>query len=521
MFIYNSVMKFGLLKSLILSVFLAAIIGSPMNHDSALNEKEFNNVSLIQKKEANNAFNNEVDGVENEHLEANVTNYTFTDICASFRITIEYVNATYTDNNYIIGNYGSGDRYQPALFTYVVKRSDGTKETRTSEFEKSQTNNEYDGIGDSLGDDSLTTYIDVDLAYGEEVLYEEGLVVSNIFVYDSDSKTIDFNNKSFIECNYDNLERENYVPIYDLHDFFKLEYTGRSTYSGYSTFSFDATNFGTELYPTISATTHRLYNTYEKNINEGKVYIKSSLYFTGNTSFIFTFKDGSESVITSSNKKQEITNNGVAVLLFEGVDASQVSNIIIDGLSYELALYNTETKADITRTPVQIRFGKIYTYMYDLTDSNGQVAINGNDGTFNINNDLIVGLLWGCTTIVFFGIVTFAYFYLKKKNRNDEFKRMNTKQYWTTATYGYLCIESVLLLITYITIRASVFNNSLTVYNPTDVFIVVFGVASIILVGYFIRYFVVMIKNNIEKRRRDRLNINQDVIDDGTLIVRK
>ena len=97
---------------------------------------------------------------------------------------------------------------------------------------------------------------------------------------------------------------------------------------------------------------------------------------------------------------------------------------------------------------------------------------------------------------------------------------MNTKSYVTTATYGYLCIESLLLLVAFITIRATIFSNALVVFNPTDAYIVFFGVASIILVGYFIRYFTVMVKNNIEKRRRDRLNMNRDLIDDGTLIIR-
>ena len=98
---------------------------------------------------------------------------------------------------------------------------------------------------------------------------------------------------------------------------------------------------------------------------------------------------------------------------------------------------------------------------------------------------------------------------------------MNTKSYATTATMGYLTIESVLLLVVFIVIRSTTFANSLIVYNPTDPYIIVLGVVSIILVGYFIRYFVIAAKNNAEKRRRDKLKINQDVIDDGTLIIRK
>ena len=68
--------------------------------------------------------------------------------------------------------------------------------------------------------------------------------------------------------------------------------------------------------------------------------------------------------------------------------------------------------------------------------------------------------------------------------------------------------------------RATSFANSLAVFNPTDAYIIVLGVIAIITVGYFIRYFAIMTKNHIEKSKREKLKLNQDVIDDGTLIIK-
>ena len=57
------------------------------------------------------------------------------------------------------------------------------------------------------------------------------------------------------------------------------------------------------------------------------------------------------------------------------------------------------------------------------------------------------------------------------------------------------------------------------VYNPLDIIIVIGGIASIILVGYFIRYFAIQFKNLRDLKRNERLKINKNVMEDGTLII--
>lgn len=460
-------------------------------------------------------------GETNTDILVDLRSYSVTELTASFQVLVSFSDDANTVNNYYIGYRGEGNEYLPASLYFNVKTSNGKVEKRSAPIIPVQQNDLYDGLGANLGRTNINTYCDIELAYGEEVLYREGVQLFNIFYYDSTTREVDLTKNSYVDCTYASIDRDRYATNYNSKDYFEMKYTGASNYAGFSAFAFDVQNFGTEKYPTLSTTTARMYSTNEKDIANGISYVKSSLSFGGTTKFVFEFNDGSQKVLTSTNKTSEITNGGHIVLLFEDIDYKDVTNIKIQDLYYQFYIYNTSTHTNLARTNYSIRFGTTYTNMVDLVDSNGQVVVEKGENFYEINNDLIVGLVFGLSTFIFLAIVVPSYFYLKKKNRNDEFKRMNTKAYVTTSIYGYLCIESLLLLTTFVSIRSTVFNNTLNVFNPTDAFIVVFGVMGIILVGYFIRYFVIMFKNNAEKKRRDRLNINKDVIDDGTLIIRK
>ncbi len=507
-------MKFKRLATGFLSLLLGLSICSFTSKSG--NDKNVENDNIVLNNE-----NIENIGTLNEDLEVQLRNYAVTDITASFQVLISFKEDADLTHNYYVGYFGEGEMYLPGSLRFYVEDSNGDIVRRSAPLNKVQELNNYDGIGSSLGSTSLSTFCDIPVAAGETVLFERGVQLFNVFSYDRETRTADFENPTYVDCTYNLIVNDYYPTNYNVHDFFKLEYTGAATFSNFGAFSFSVEDYGVELYPDLTSQTSRAYRTNESDLEDGLLYIKSSLSFGGDTAFNIYYKDGSSEVIESTSKNYEITNGGEVVLLFEGVDINEVENIEIYDIYYQLVIFNTETNSSISRTNFSQRFGKIYTYMIDLVDTNGSSVSQIDDNDFSINFDLIVGLIFGISTLIFFGIVIPSYFYLKKKNRNDEFKRMNTKSYVTTATYGYLCIESLLLLITFITIRATSFNNALTVFNPNDTYIIVFGVASIILVGYFIRYFVIMVKNHREKKRRDQLNINQDIIDDGTLIVRK
>lgn len=516
-FSYNNRMKLMKLDV----VFLSALLGLGLCSFSS-GAKTTINDNQSNVANVNNVLNENEDlGTLSSGLDVQLRNYAITELGASFQVYVSASTSGTGNENFYVGYRGEGERNLPASLRFSVQTSDGNIETRTAPLNKAQNNNLYDGLGSSLGANYLSTFCDIPLAYGEKVLYDKGVELFNVFTYDRESKQADFESPLYCECTYAALDATVYPAVFDSTDFFELTYQGASNFANYSAFSFKVLNFGTELYPNLTSATARAYRTHESNLVNGTSYVRSALSFGGNTYFNIYYSDGSVEKIYSSAKNYEITNGGDVIFLFEGLETDNVTNIEICDLYYNMDIFSYTTKAIISRTNFSQRFGRIYTKMSNLENSSGVVEVEKVENSYLIDSNLVVGLIFGISTFIFLASVIPSYFYLKKKNRNDEFKRMNTKSYVTTASYGYVCIESLLLLITFVTIRSTIFNNALTVFNPTDAYIVVFGVISIILVGYFIRYFVLMIKNNIEKRNRDKLKINQDVIDDGTLIIRK
>lgn len=506
--------------------FLSALLGvslcsftSKTNSETAKQNDINDNNSPVVLSETNI-------GSETSDISAVVKNYSITDIGASFQLAISTAGDG-VEKNFCIGYEGEGEEYLPGSLQFFVRDSSGNLVQRTAKLNRVRSSSNFDGIGSRLGGSSITTFCDIPLAANEELVFDDTHQVLLFNIYNwiekvDNEDVFDFASPMYAVCNLDSiLNPGKYPTTFDEDDYFSLAYAGASNYSGFAAFAFNVENFGIEKYPTLTSGIERRYRDYEERISEGTAYVRSLLSFAGGTYFDIEYADGTTTRVTSTSKKYEITNGGQVVLLLENIDVNNVVNVVISGLYYEMNIFNRTTNAAVSSTTFSQRFGQVYTRMTDLQDSTGNVAVNKSNNTYLINNDLIVGLVFGISTFIFFAIVVPAYFILKKKNRNDEFKRMNTKSYVTTATYGYLCIESLLLLITFVVIRATIFNNSLTVFNPTDAYIIVFGVMAIILVGYFIRYFVIEIKNNIEKKRRDRLNINHDVIDDGTLIIRK
>lgn len=514
-------MKFKGITFGFLALFLGIGLCSSSKINSFENEITDNNGVLNFKNDLNDVSEGEEE-VSNEALNVRVRNISTTDLATSMQLSISVAD----DAPYATYFVGYNEEGRHAYLTYDVQKTDNKVETRQYEIIFDDRSYGSYAVGANFAA-SLSKNCDIELAKGEILLYQNGFRIENVYPGVENETGVGnpiipiFDDRVSVYCDTSNIDSSRYPIKFDQSQFFSINYEGKANYNGYSAFTFRVEENGTELYPTLSSQTARAYMTNEFDLQNGTSYVKASLSFGGATQFEITFNDGSNVIINSTAKIYEITNGGSLVLFFEGIDSSTVSNIEISGLDYQLVIYNAQINANISRTNFSQRFGKVHTNMVPLYDSNGNTVKEAVTQTFNINTDLIVGLTFGISTILFFGSVVPAYFYLKKKNRNDEFKRMNTKSYWSTATYGYLCIESVLLFIVYVVIRSTVLNNALTVYNPTDTFIFIFGIASIILIGYFIRYFAIMIKNNIEKKRRDRLNINKDVIDDGTLIIRK
>ena len=503
-------------------IFSMCMVGAllPIGLTSNVLAKDFNNAPSALKAssldEKSTIFPEE--GKENTDLSFIVNSINTSDLTTSVQIRIEFNDSADLSKSYYLGYYGEGNEFKPGSLLFDIKTSSGKIENRTSSIIKINQNGIYDGIGDDLGAYQLNTFSDIPIAVGESLVIDSIRFV-NCFEFLDDIRKPDFANPLFIKADTSRLGSGNGTRN-NLDDFTKLTYNGFSSFGTYSSFEFNVENHAGELYPTLNASTASHYKKHKEFIDNGTYYIRTRFSFGGNTFFKVEFKDELNKepmIIKSIARSHEITYNQPIVLIFDQFNGSDVKNLTINDFYLNISIYNPSTGKEVARTNFAQRWGEAYTGMVDLIDSNGTVVEEKLTDYYVINHTLITIIVFVVISAIFLGAVIPSYFYLKNKNRNDEFKRMNTKNYVKTSIMGYIFIESFILLILMAIIRWGTFNNSLVVYNPTDIFICVFGIVSIILFGYFVRYFTISIKNNIEKNKTDKLKINQDVFDDGTL----
>ena len=136
------------------------------------------------------------------------------------------------------------------------------------------------------------------------------------------------------------------------------------------------------------------------------------------------------------------------------------------------------------------------------------------DNLFDIDLTLIIFAV--SYIVVYCGIAIGLYFYLKNKFKNDEFRRIKTKKYIQKAGLGLAGLGIVLYAVLFVILRLTAFANSVVVFNPIDPFIIGFGIAAILAIGYFIRSLIITIKAEKQRRTTIKLQLDKDVDDDGT-----
>ena len=442
-------------------------------------------------------------------------------------IELALYDDTFEGNSYYIGYGDNADNYIPAELVYDVKVGNKT-ETRTTPVNLNSKTSYYDAIGkpdaagDAIGGETVNSYVDIPLLPGEELITDEFSVI-NVAKAVKD-ETGKFNPEKDANGNiaFKSIKEdpEALKRVYSFNDLVSLEFIGSSSFYGYKDFAFVSSGFGQEQYESLGAQYRRMYATHSADIEAGISWIRTRLNFSNNTIFNFYMKDGSLIQKNAISQQIDVTSGNVRVgVLYDGVDPTNVENITVYNLNLNVDIYNSELQAGIKNSVFSARFATYDCHLQPIVDYNGDVAIEAVNNPYYVDSTLIVVLPASIFAFIYLTTSAVLYFYLKKKNRNDEFKRMNTKQYWETNLMGLVAIESILLLITTITLRSTLMLSSFRVYNELDIYIVFTGVCSIIFGGYFIKYFVTMYKNYREKKRVDKLNLNKDSIDDGTLVM--
>ncbi len=268
---------------------------------------------------------------------------------------------------------------------------------------------------------------------------------------------------------------------------------------------------------------------YQEFIDRGEYSIRYALYDLQNSFYRITYYSPTKHDIVTTTIYIN-TPNGVVVL--DKTKGNQVSFIVkntevfykdedtgkeirdfkvenlrqfeIIGLTINIHLWNNASNIKVGRTDYSVHFGAVDVMPLHLKAPE----------VYKIETFIWIFVV--AYTVVFAATAVVLFFYLRNKFKNDEFRRMKPKQYVKTAILGYLGSLVIALTIVFVAFRAGRFSNSVAAHNPIDIFIVIPGVVSVVVIGYFIKFMVTKIKANNQRKTIKKLKLNEDTKDDGT-----
>ena len=474
------------------------------------------------------------------------------------------------DENFYIGYYNA-DQYYPLVAQYHLKGEEETDAYHFYEFDKKAENLEFDAVGGGITGYTTNLFCDIPLQPGEEIDVESirlqnilpcvnkdtevfsgdgakkeftlkvepaGIieVLVNDAVLEATAYTLNGNKVVFTEApaaGTDNVSityRIPWTPVvdqllytdpaisyshsYSLEEFVKTEFVGFSTF-GEFTMVRTKMSLGNlrEMYSIQKAST---YNNYKDQLDSGALYVRARLTSISTSSLEFIYEDGGteksvETVLSSPVAQVILKNqeNSISFLvrnseLGENFSTAKIRQVNLLNLYVTLDLF--ASNGTVARSNVSTRFGI--------------VAVMPHQNQAPANFDLVLFLvLEALIFVVLFAAGTVGLFlYRKAKYKNDEFLRVNPKKFFIRAAIALVCSYIVLLAVSAIVLRTGLFANAVVVYNPLDAFIIIFGILSILVIGYFGKYLVGAIKARNERNRVRRLKLDEDVPDDGTNI---
>ena len=180
-----------------------------------------------------------------------------------------------------------------------------------------------------------------------------------------------------------------------------------------------------------------------------------------------------------------------------GFTASSIKKFEILDLTIDMHLWNNDNSSKVGRTSRSVKFGIVEVMPY----TNSGVAVT------NLNLTLLIAYL--IYIVVYAGITAGLFFYQKNKYKNDEFKRVKPKKFFKTAAIGFIGFAEILLAVIGLVYRTTVFRNTLSAFNPSDVLVVIAGIIALIIIGYFIKYIVGLVKAEKARKEIIKLKLNE------------
>lgn len=255
------------------------------------------------------------------------------------------------------------------------------------------------------------------------------------------------------------------------------------------------------------------------DLESGKSYINIQFVLTKFTSFIQVIDSkGNIHDVPAFPCAKNMTlgvNNLVLNIPSDGIEDIVDVNIVKPMLT--ISAIKKETNTFIASSSFSYRFGTVSTRMVEILDYNNQTYSPAHPVDF-MNTDIWCGVIVVIIAVLFVGAAIGQYFYRDIKYRNDEFKRLDKVAYLKTAIVAFVFFIFSGLDIYYLALRTTTCNNAETFANPLDVMVIVFTLIAFLLGCYFIRKYYISFKETLEKRRREKLNLNVKTEDDSGTI---
>jgi len=490
-------------KMLSLALLAACAIGigngaKLTNSDVVVNDDDKIQTKTVQKESAANDMGVNI-ADEDPEVTVSLKESTITSLSHSYKI---YVNSGNINNAYMMGYYGEGEEYRPLTFNYDVQDKDGNIESRSTELVKQSIITTYDFAGEKLGASTFNTYADLPVTEDWTVL-EDTIKITNIFgVYSDDSEGYNKYYPDFSKAYYATPEI-GYYRVYNMKDYFSTSFISKSSFNNYTSLNVNVHNQALESYKKLYSS----YKNYEDDIANGTCYLNLQFAAMVDSAIHVTFKDGSSELydISTSDSIYLKKDDNTVRFLIKDLDASKVESFYITNLNYRMKLTKIDEdgyESDVSRSTKNVRFT-----MVNFT-SEQEVS------TYNVT-----ATLWIVFFVIAIGMAVIdvlLYFYRKNKYKNDEFRRVNNRTFIKNALIFWGGIEILVLDLLIIASRAWGMSNSITIFNPLDVYIIWFTLIVLFFIGYLVVFFKNVINNRKERLKVEKLGLNNVDEDDGT-----
>ena len=167
-------------------------------------------------------------------------------------------------------------------------------------------------------------------------------------------------------------------------------------------------------------------------------------------------------------------------------------------------LFNTTKNTIASNSKKSVRFSSL------------ELIPNGITSVKKVSIGAYFGICYGAYVLLFAIGSLLYWFYCKKKYKNDEFRRVDDKKFTLRCLRNLVGYGLILSSLLFIVARWALLQNTIVVFNPMDVWVIVFTIAGAIFLGIAIKDMVVSIKERAERKKKEKLHLDADVAEDGT-----